>query len=283
MDSSIGWLLDVTIEQNCATLWIKTTDGKILRLRDSYQPNFYVLPKNENAGTELFHLLSQQPKIKKLEWVDRRTNLFDHDGYGMKRLICVYPESIYHYKVLSKKLQNDSRVVRVFNADLSHVQQYLFTQLKIEPTCKIQVQYDGARLICMIKLDEYDIEAPPFSILYFEVIMSLSPYSFDPYDVNDHIRQIGARYQEEPEIIFEGSEEKMLTDFCRYVLTKDPDIIISPKQRSASVLNYLFAIMSEYEIDIELGRGKTTMEDNWGKRENIEGRISKVAPRVYWK
>ncbi len=80
MDSSIGWLLDVTIEQNRATLWIKTTDGKILRLKDSYQPNFYVLPKNENAGTELFHLLSQQPKVKKVDWDYRRTNLFDKDG-----------------------------------------------------------------------------------------------------------------------------------------------------------------------------------------------------------
>lgn len=142
MDSSIGWLLDVTIEQNCATLWIKTTDGKILRLRDSYQPNFYVLPKNENTGTELFHLLSHQPKIKKVEWQDRCTNLFDHYGYEMKRLICVYPESIYHYKVLSKKLQNDMRVAQLLNADLSHTQQYLFTRLKVEPTSKVEVQYD---------------------------------------------------------------------------------------------------------------------------------------------
>lgn len=60
----------------------------------------------------------------------------------MKRLICVYPESIYHYKVLSKKLQNDMRVAQLLNADLSHIQQYLFTRLKVEPTSKVEVQYD---------------------------------------------------------------------------------------------------------------------------------------------
>jgi DNA polymerase elongation subunit (family B) len=272
MDSAIGWLLDFAIDRNAVTLWVKTIEGNILRLTDKYHPCFYILPKNGVAGDELFQILSQQPKIR-VEWQNKLTDIFDQDGYGRRKLLCVYLESIYHYKTLLDRLQKDSRVARVFNSELSHVQQYLFAQLKVEPTCKIQVQYDNARLISMTKLDESDIEPPPFSILYFEVIMSLSPCSLDPYDVNDHIRQISARYQEEPEVIFEGSEEKMLTDFCRYVLTKDPDIMISPKQRSASVLNYVFARMSEYEIDIELGRGKTTMEDNWGKSKSIEGRI----------
>ena len=271
MDSSIGWLLDVTIEQNCATLWIKTTDGKILRLKDSYQPNFYVLPKNENAGTELFHLLSQQPKIKKVEWVDRCTNLFDHDGYAMKSLICVYPESIYHYKVLSKKLQNDMRVVKLFNTEFADIQQYLFTRLKVEPTSKVEVQYDeDYNLINLAKLDEFEVQPPPFSILYFEVIKSSSTYSLDSHDVNDPIRQINVRYQEEPEVSFEGTEDNMLIEFCNHVLTTDPDILVSRKEhyRSTRILQYLFTRMNELGIDIELGRNNQT-----NKKNSIEGRI----------
>jgi hypothetical protein len=50
MDSSIGWLLDVSIEQNRATIWIKTSEGAILKLLDIYQPSFYVLPKDEYEG-----------------------------------------------------------------------------------------------------------------------------------------------------------------------------------------------------------------------------------------
>ncbi|MGB6591892.1 MAG: DNA polymerase domain-containing protein [Candidatus Nitrosopolaris sp.] len=267
MDSSIGWLLDVTIEQNCATLWIKTTDGKILRLRDSYQPNFYVLPKNENTGTELFHLLSHQPKIKKVEWQDRCTNLFDHYGYEMKRLICVYPESIYHYKVLSKKLQNDMRVAQLLNADLSHIQQYLFTRLKVEPTSKVEVQYDKDSLINLAKLDEFEVQPPPFSVLYFEVITSSSQYSLDS---NNIIRRINARYQQEPKITFEGAEEKLLKDFCKYVLDINPDILVSPKEhyRSTGILHYLSARMSELGIGLEVGRNNQT-----NKKNSIEGRI----------
>ena len=93
MDSAIGWLLDVTVEQNAATMWVKTTQGDLLRLTDKYQPCFYILPRNEQAGTELFHILSQQHKTR-VEWQSKHTDI-DHDGY--ERLLCVYLESTYYY------------------------------------------------------------------------------------------------------------------------------------------------------------------------------------------
>ncbi|MGB8937191.1 MAG: hypothetical protein WCC17_19045 [Candidatus Nitrosopolaris sp.] len=268
MDSDIVWLLDVTIEQNHATLRIKTIDGAILRLTDTYRPHFYVLPKNEQSGAEPFHSLSQQPKIKKVEWENRHTDLFDHDRHGMKRLICVYPESINHHKIFSKKLQNDTRVAQLFNIDLSHVQQYLFTKLKVEPTNKVQVQYDkdDLALINLTKMDELSVQPPPFSTLYFEVKTSSSYYILGSYDVNDPITRINARYQEQ-EIVFQGREETILKDFCKYILTTDPDILVATKQhyRNTSILNCLFARMSELVIDIELGRDNQT-----NKRANIE-------------
>jgi hypothetical protein len=103
MDSAIGWLLDVTIQQNAATLWIKTREGTIIRLIDKFQPTFYILPKNEIAGAELFNILSQQPKITRVDWYSKLTDIFDHDKHGMERL-CVYPES-----------------TQLFNTDLSNV------------------------------------------------------------------------------------------------------------------------------------------------------------------
>jgi hypothetical protein len=64
MDNVTGWLLDVTIEENVVTLWIKTLYGRVLRLVDGYRPCFYVIPTNAHTGAELFHSLSQQPKIR---------------------------------------------------------------------------------------------------------------------------------------------------------------------------------------------------------------------------
>jgi DNA polymerase-2 len=260
MDSAIGWLLDVTVERNAANLWIKLKVGGVLRLADKYQPNFYILPKNEQEGAELFHVLSQQPKTR-VEWQRKHTDI-DHDGY--EKLLHVYLESTYYYNTLVKRLQNDPRVAQLFNTELSFVQQYLFTRLKVEPTSKVQVEYSNERLISLTKIDELDVR-PPFTVLYFEVV-SASP--LDSHDVNDPIRYINARYQEEAEVMFEGNEETILQDFSKYVVANDPDILISAKQyRSTSVIEYLFARVKDLRIDIKLGRCGKNMENR------IEGRI----------
>jgi len=66
-------------------------------------------------------------------------------------------------------------------------------------------------------------------------------------------------------VTFTDDEETILEDFCNYVLTNDPDILISTEQLGTSVLEYLIARMEELGIDIELGRTD--------KRSAIEGRV----------
>jgi len=181
----------------------------------------------------------------------------------------LYLESTYYYNTLVKRLQNDTRVARLFNTELSYVRQYLFTRLKIEPTSKVKVEYEGTDLRTITKIDEHDcgIQPPPrFTILYFQVTSS-SLYSLDSHDVNDPIKQITARYQEELEVTFADNEETILEHFCNYVLTNDPDILISTEQYclGTSVLEYLITRMEELGIDIKLGRTD--------KRTAIEGRV----------
>jgi DNA polymerase elongation subunit (family B) len=271
MDSGTGWLLDVSIEENRATIWIKTSEG-ILRLIDTYQPNFYVLPKDGYTDTDLFQILSQQSIVKKVEWEAKFTDLFDYDRYGMNRLICVYPESLFCYKTLLKSLEKDPRVVQLFNTDLSHLQQYLFTKLKIEPTSKVEVQYDKneSRLIKITKINEdLAAEPPPFSILYFE-IYTLSSYNLGADDLNDPVTEIRARYQQEPDFSFSGSEDSILKDFSEYVLAKDPDILVSSTQhsRSLTALDHLFIRMRKLGLDLQIARDKKTNMIN-----QLQGRV----------
>ena|SRR6266487_903541 len=126
---STGWLLDIYVEQNRAIIWLKTLEGKILKLFDIYQPTFYILPKDAYVGAALLQVLSQQSTVKELEWQDKFTDLFELDTRGMKRLICVYPECIFHHKPLIKRLEHDPKVSQLYNTDLSHIQQYLFMRL----------------------------------------------------------------------------------------------------------------------------------------------------------
>ncbi len=117
MNCSTGWLLDVSVGQNRTTIWIKTIEGIILRLIDTYQPSFYVLPKDEYAGADLFQILSQQSIVKNLEWEDKFTDLFDLDRHGMKKLICVYTESKLYHNTLVKR-HDAPNFIKEFQSEL---------------------------------------------------------------------------------------------------------------------------------------------------------------------
>ena len=82
---SIGWLLDISIEQNLAIIWIKTTEGNILKLIDSYQPSigslkYFYLPINRHSGVICMNRLNYNVKIN---------NLYDY--YNLHQLEKSYP------------------------------------------------------------------------------------------------------------------------------------------------------------------------------------------------
>jgi DNA polymerase elongation subunit (family B) len=254
-----GWLLHVSIEQDKAILWVKTEDKKILRLSDSYQPSFYILPRNEYEGTYLFHILSQQTIVKKVSWEENKsTNLFEK--YSRRKLICVFPESVYSYTTLLERLEKDPRIKQTFNTDLSHLQQYLFNKLKIEPTSKVEIEYDDSKLVKITKVkDESDVLPSPFSILHINVQTLSGRISPD-----NPIAVIKSRYedasdpQQSVEILFDNECEKdILEDFCGYVQDKDPDILVFVGDHYAStILDYLFARMVKLGLELDLGREK---------------------------
>jgi DNA polymerase elongation subunit (family B) len=257
--SCTGWLLDVSIEQDKAILWIKTEDKKILRLTDSYQPFFYILPRNEQDGQYLFYILSQQSAIKKVSWEGNKfTNLFE-EGVRHK-LICVFPETVQYYTTLLKRLEKDDCIKQFFNTDLSHVQQYLFHRLNVEPTSKVEVQYDDSTLVDLSKVeDEDDISLPPLSILHVNVQSFSGKISPE-----DPVIMIKSRYedtsdsQQDTEVLFDNRLEKdILVDFCNYVEDKDPDVIVFLGDHYANtVLDYLFARIVKLGLDLNLGREK---------------------------
>jgi hypothetical protein len=113
-----------------------------------------------------------------------------------------------------KKLEKDARVKQFFNTDLSHVQQYLFHRLKIEPTSKVKVQFEGSRLVDLSKVydeDEENVYPPPFSMLYINV--QIFSGKINP---EEPVISIKSRYEEDirdqqqtvEEILFNKGEEK---------------------------------------------------------------------------
>ena len=117
MSSCIGWLLDVSIDNDHAILSIKTEEGgQILKLRDSYRPGFYIIPRTESDGLHLFQALSREEEIA-VRWEENKpTDLFD--SKKTRKLIHVQLRSLRYYQPLLKKLENDYRVKALFSTDL---------------------------------------------------------------------------------------------------------------------------------------------------------------------
>jgi DNA polymerase elongation subunit (family B) len=256
LTNCIGWLFDISIENDKAILWIKTMDRQILKLRDSSQAGFYILPRNESDGLQLLRILSQQQDIvEKVSWEeDKFTNLFD--STDRKKLIYIQLQSMRYYLPLIKKLEKDYRVKQFFNTDLSHIQQYLFTKLRIEPTSKVKVEYNGSKLLEITKIDdEEEVSPPPFSLLYFDIHTFSGILASD-----DAIRLIKVRYEDferkqREDVLFQDSEEKtILQDFSDYVTSKDPDIIVCMGDYDNRVLQYLFTRAKMVGFNLKLGR-----------------------------
>jgi DNA polymerase elongation subunit (family B) len=158
-----------------------------------------------------------------------------------------------------KKLEKDYRVKQFFNTDLFHIQQYLFLRLKVEPTSKVEVKYDGSRLVKLTKVDENELSPPPFSILYISVYTSSGRITSD-----DSVMTIKVRYekdacdlkQQNEEILFNYKEEKsIIEEFCSYVQAQDPDIIVCLGDHYANaILDYLFSRTEKLELHLQLGR-----------------------------
>src|SRR5919199_4778560 len=147
----------------------------------------------------LFQILSREEEIAvRLE--DKYTNLFDRTN--QRKLLYVQLQTLKYYQHLLKKLQNDCRVKQLFSTDLLHVQQYLFTKLKIEPTSKVKVEYDdGLKLLGIVKLDDCnDVNSPHFSLLYFDLHTCSGILASE-----NTIRLIKARYEQEDGIVFDNS------------------------------------------------------------------------------
>ena len=109
----------------------------------------------------------------------------------------------------------------------------MFTKLRIEPTSKVKVEYDGTKLLRISKTDdEQEVSPPPFSLLYFDVQTFSGKFTFD-----DPIRMINVRYESsdskenDEHVSFQSNAENIiLQDFSNYMLTKDPDIIVCKRE-----------------------------------------------------
>jgi DNA polymerase elongation subunit (family B) len=171
---------------------------------------------------------------------------------GEKRgVIKVTLNGLRNYKRILRALDAMPQVKDIFNTDLLHIQQYLFTQLDVVPTSKVEVEHEGNRLRSIRPLDDsLEIAPPPFTVLSFSIDVS-SPF-LTPRVEHDQIASITAHYGDEKHTL-EGDEENILEGFQGLVHEKDPDMLVCPECDDFS-LPYLLGRSRIAGVNIQLGR-----------------------------
>ncbi|MGD0330407.1 MAG: DNA polymerase domain-containing protein [Nitrososphaeria archaeon] len=161
--------------------------------------------------------------IRRTTWVEKYTNLREEKK---KRLIHVVVEDALAYRQIVGALKRQEQVMELFNIDLLHLQQYLFTRFQIEPTSKVEFLYDTNWCLSEIRKvnDSKEIEPPHFTTLHFGI--NIGATSLTPNPQTDPITSIETRF-EDKETLIEGSEEEVLKGFESIVKEKDPDFIVT--------------------------------------------------------
>lgn len=134
MQSIRGWILDVYIEGSEAVLWLKSEDGRVIRLTDRYEPSFYVEPEEPSQIEELLSILSIHPNITFVEHERKYTSL----SLEKTDVLHIYVDSVQNYKKVLFDLEKIRGIKSYYNLDLLHVQWYLFKR-SLPPTSKVKV------------------------------------------------------------------------------------------------------------------------------------------------
>jgi DNA polymerase elongation subunit (family B) len=243
-----GWILDVYVQGDEGVIWLRTVDGDVRRLTDTYHPHFYIQPTTEDDGQQLHQAFSDASNIVGIRFEERYTRI---EGTTKQKLLTVTVDNASHYKRILSQLESSPRVAALFNVDLLHVQQYLCTRLKIPPTSKVEVAYcDDHRLVSADVLDDAaDIAPPPFTALVFDLDTGSS--MLPPNPVKDPILSIAIR-SETGEQTLTGDETTLLRAFERVVAEHDPDFLVCPDVDRA--VNYLFSRVRQLKMPLQLGR-----------------------------
>ncbi|MEM2789826.1 MAG: 3'-5' exonuclease [Candidatus Bathyarchaeia archaeon] len=243
-----GWLLDAYIAGSEAVLWIKTEDGKSVRLTDRYRPSFYIELKEDVDLEGLTVALTTHPNIAgiKCEW--KYTSLTSEK----RKVLRIDVDSTKSYRRVLKDLSEISGIQAFYNIDLPHIQWYLFWK-DLPPTGAIDFSYNERNeIICFEILDDWqEIKPPPFTSMIFDI--EVSSRKLTPDAKTDPISKI-VIFDEylNPVKSLEGGEERLLSEFSKEIERLDPDFLVSDEVDEK--ISYILERAEAIGLKLKLGR-----------------------------
>jgi DNA polymerase I len=257
-----GWLLDVYVQGNQAVLWLKTDTGRVVRLLDRYSPSFYVRPNGWAEECQLTQMLAESPAVSCVSVEPKFVSLTER---SRERVIRVDVNGTGEFQRLVRGLKGNQLVAALFDADLRHVQKYLFTRLGVEPTSRVRFGHNGDRLMWMSKVDEpEEVRPPPFSMVRIDPV----------YFLEDGRRQLTGVVitDKNGAVDVRGDLPEIGSEVARIIRELDPDLVVCPKCDEVT-----FPLLKEASDSAGVGLGRcgdaeqVKVQGSWGGRIFVGG------------
>ena len=268
---TVGWILDTYIEDDEAILWIKTVEGKAVKLRDLYQPDFYVKFKDDVNAEEAATLIMSHPNIvdARVEW--RYPSVVSREKSGV---VHVSVDKASGFKRVLRDLERVNGVEEWFNTDILHVQRYLFSKA-FAPTNKVEVEYDHDGKIKEVTVldDGVEFQPPPFTSLIFQIEAQSERLTPDPEE--DPIAEITVFNEAlDATSSLTGDEPRIIQSLADIVQKSNPDFLVAPDCDEVT-LPYLMKRVQKLCLNVQLGREPAAHQ---GMREPyhraLQGRVT---------
>lgn len=212
-----GWLLDVYPLHDRMILWIRTAEGKLLRLEDCYS-----FPLYATGPRELLKLLGE----KAVEYGVAKSYLWEErKDLGSGRNVAALALQIADYNRLPwflRKIIFLGKKLSFFNCDLPLSQYYLYLR-EIFPLGRCGVEFAGPELIAI-----YPQESPWTREYEIPDLTTMELFSESgPWRPLGKGNALAVRCEGRTLVFDAGSAEDLLTNLNRLLRLYDPDLILT--------------------------------------------------------
>jgi DNA polymerase elongation subunit (family B) len=257
-----GWLLDCYPSKNSSgmTAWIKTEDGRVLRLKDSrWHAKIYASGQACEENIDYFMMRADVSKF--VHSITRVFKRSDFSEIKSRRVLEIELADASKTKKLAELLERafrNPKAIQLYNVDVMPEQQY-FLEKEIFPLAFVEVDADDddfevRRWTTLDSASSCEYRTPELKTLRIALeigdlvprldskLVSISLFSPDDNDGNK---------KEEREItkIERAPEADIIRELGEKIEAFDPDLIIT-QNGDAFVLPFLYAKASKFGIDL---------------------------------
>jgi len=246
-----GWLFDVYPLKDKMIFWVKTAEGKAVRLEDNWSHSIYVAADGKHDLDSLANNSGVKYYVKTVKFVSRYEKMTNGEKSQVLKLTLL--DSSKAVKLASLIEDNDYRKYRLYNVDVLPAQSY-FYEHDIFTLAHCRVESSKDRLSWQLDDDVYntDYETPDFKTIEIDVKVNkqgkLAQFT-------DKIASFVIRLNNQVIELAGNSEIDLLAKIETEIAKIDPDFIFT-KDGDAFLCPYLVARAAHNETSITLSREK---------------------------